>query len=112
MYETLKLIHVDFRVQTTGEHLRDTTKGSGVTAIVRRGKIDDNILPNKTDVLARTNILFSNNHEKLLPSEYYRQSRKWYAAFSTMKSEWNPDQTALIQRFKINFDVVPPSGWP
>jgi len=35
---TLELIHMDFRVFTTGEHLRETATHSGSTAIVRRGK--------------------------------------------------------------------------
>jgi len=41
--ETLELIHADFRVQTTGEHLCDTVTYSGSTAFVRRGKTDDNV---------------------------------------------------------------------
>jgi len=35
--ETLELTHAEFRVQTTGEHLRDMTMRSGSTAIMRRG---------------------------------------------------------------------------
>ena len=71
--ETLELIHADFRVQTTGDNLRDTTTRSGVTAIVQKGKTNGNISPNKIDVLARTNVHFPNNHGKLLPLDYYRQ---------------------------------------
>jgi len=71
--ETLELIHADFRVQTTGEHLHDTTTQSGSTAIVRISRTDDNINPNKTNAPARSTIPFPNNHGKLLPLDYYRQ---------------------------------------
>ena len=47
--ETLELIHADLRVYTTGEHLRATTTSSGSTAVVRRGKMDDDVNLKKTD---------------------------------------------------------------
>lgn len=69
--ETLELIHADFRVQTTGENLRDTTIHSESTTIVRRGKTDENFNPKKTDVPINKTGSFPNNHGKLLPLEYY-----------------------------------------
>jgi len=104
--ETLELTHADFRVQTTGDHLRDTTTRLGPTGIVRRVKPDDNINPKKTDVPPNKNRFFLNNHGKLLPSEYYRQFREWYKVFSTFKSYHPPAQLSWIDNFKFNFDVA------
>jgi len=56
-------------------------------AIGRKSKMDDNFLPNKNDVLAKTSVPFPNNDGRLLSSEYYLQFREWHAVFSTMKSE-------------------------
>lgn len=74
--ETLELIHTDFIVQTWGEHLRDTTTQSGAMTILRRFKTDDDVLPNKTDLLTRISVSFPNNHGKLLSSKYYRHFRE------------------------------------
>ena len=70
--ETLELIYADFRVQTTGEHSRDTTMCSGSTAIVKTGKTDDHVNPKKTDIPLNKSGSFRNNHGKLLPSDYYQ----------------------------------------
>jgi len=67
--ETLELIHADFRVQIAVKRLRDTTMRSGSTAIVRRGKTDDNFNLKKTDAPLKMTGSFPNNHGKLLPSE-------------------------------------------
>ena len=63
-------MHANFRVQTTDEHLRDTTTRSEATAIVRRRKTNDNVNLKKTDTPLKTTGSFPNNHGKLLPSEY------------------------------------------
>ena len=83
--ETFELIHADFQVQTSWENLRDITTQSGSTAIMRSGKTDNDVVPNKTDTLARTYMPFPNNHAKLLPSKYYYQFREWYVILSMMK---------------------------
>jgi len=110
--ETLELIHAYFRFQTVGDNLRNTTTRSDVMAITQRVKLDNDVLPNKTGVIGKTSVPFPNNHGKLLPSECYCQFREWHAVFSTMKSGQTPEQTAWIHRFKFNFDVISPGGWP
>ena len=70
--ETLELIHVDFRVQTTDKHLRDTATCLGSTAIVRRGKTDENVNLERTQKPLTKTGSFPYNHGKLLPSEYYK----------------------------------------
>jgi len=83
-------IHAKFRVQTTGEHLRDTTIYSGLTGIVRRGKTDDNV-----NLKRLTHLL-----------DYYHQFREWYEVFSTFKSDCNPEHVTWIKNFKLNFKVA------
>jgi len=75
--ETLELIHADFRVQTTGEHLSDTTTRSGSTAIVRRVNMNDDVNFKKTDASIKGTGALPNNHGKPFLSEYYRQFREW-----------------------------------
>ena len=70
-YETLELIHTNFKVHKTSERLCDTIARSGTTAIMQRGTIDDDILTNKTGIIARTTVPFPNNHSKLLLYKYY-----------------------------------------
>jgi len=65
--ETLELIHAEFRVQTTREHLLDTMMRSRSTAIARRNKMDDNVNLKKIDVPINTTESFPSNHGKLLP---------------------------------------------
>merc|ERR1740124_2157677 len=110
--ETLELIHTDFRVQITREHLRDTTTRSGSTAVVRRGKTDDDVKTKKTDAPLHKNGSFPKNHGKLLPSEYYRQFREWYEIFSTFKGDCTPEQLKWIEDFKFNFNVAQHVVWP
>ena len=69
--ETLELIHVDLRFQTTGEHLRETMMRSGSMDIMRKGKTDDYVNPKKADTPLNKTVSFPNNHDELLPSEYY-----------------------------------------
>jgi len=64
--DTLELIHAEFRVQTTGEHLRGITTHLGSTAIVRRGKTDDDLNLKNTDTPLKGTGTFPNNHSKLL----------------------------------------------
>jgi len=106
------LIHTYFRVQTPGEHLRDTTTRSGSTAIVRRGKTDDDVNLKKTDAYVKGSGPFPNNHGKLLPSEYYCQFRKWCEVFSAFKSDRTPEQVTWIENFKFNFKVAQHGMWP
>ena len=65
--EKLELIHADFISQTTGEHLCDTTIRSGAMTIVQSGKMNGDVLPNKTDVLARTSISFPKKKASYYP---------------------------------------------
>jgi len=92
--DTLELIYTYFRVQTTGEHLRDTTIRSDSTSIVQRRKIYDGVLLNKTDAPAKTSVPFPNNHGRLFTSKYYLQFREWYSVLLMMKSERTHEQMA------------------
>jgi len=104
--DTLEVIHAEFRVQTTGEYLRDTTTRPGSMDIVRRGKMDDNVNFKKADAPSKGTRSFPNNHEKLPPLEYYHQFRECYKVFSTFNIDRTPEQATWIESFKFNFEVA------
>lgn len=91
--------------------MRDTTKKSGSTAIQRRDKADDDVVPNKTESLARTNVSSPNNYGRLLPSEYYFQFREWNTVFSTLKNKRNLAQLTWINSFRFKLDIGSLGDW-
>ena len=108
--ETLELIHAGFRVQTTGEHIRDTMTRSGST--VRRGKTDDDVNPKKTD--APLNRL---DHSPTIVASSYPQSTTNSSGSGT---KYFPASrvTALLKIsrgskfFKFSFNVAQHGVWP